>query len=658
MCGLVGWISADRMVDSKILSAMRNMIIHRGPDGEGQWVDDRRVVGLGHQRLAIVDLTGQANQPMTDSRHRAVIVFNGEIYNHQALRKELLEQGANFLTDHSDTEVILNGYLAWGLVRLLNRLVGMFAFAIYDIHSDKVVVVRDHLGIKPLYFVHREKELIFASEVKALLAHPQVEATLNHENYYHYLSFRSLPAPRTLFKNIQKLGPGEYLEFDVIEQRFDVRPYWNPLQGRNTADLSRDDSVEALSELLDQSMELQLLADVPVGVFLSGGVDSAFLLTLAAERSRGINTYTAGYPGHLKYDESDMARNLARNGGAHHHEGAIDSDTFSDALPAVAYYQDEPIAAPVCVPVYLLAREARRTGVPVVLAGEGSDEIFIGYKNWLRLRDLQKWNNKVPDLPGRMLRKCFAAVAAKLMAPMSPYPEILRRASADQPLFWSGGMDFSERGKRKLIGPAVDADDVNTYESLIEPLYVKYLQSRSRFDITGWMSFVDLKFRLPELMLPRLDKMGMAYSIEGRVPFLDHRVVEFVMGLDRNFRAATGRTGKPLFKSVAGKKLPRDFVYQRKRGFQAPVKEWKNTAFGHRYMPALLAFARRSGLYNVQVLEELLRRSGDRLYFSLTNFMLWYLIFIENILPEYFPELGQRPWLTDVDRPPYRAGIS
>ena len=638
MCGINGWLSPAGAVDIEPLLAARERLVHRGPDGAGTWISRDRRVGLAHRRLSIIDLSQAAAQPMRVAE-RATLVFNGEIYNHVELREELEEAGARFDTDHSDTEVLLQGFLHWGLEALLERLVGMFAFALFDEATQRVHLVRDRVGIKPLYFALRGDELFFASESKALFAYPGIEARLDHESFRHYLSFRAVPAPRTLFAGVECLGAGERLVFDLDSTRVSRRRWWDPLEKVEAPPDTLDDARNRLSELLERSMDSRLVSDVPVGLFLSGGVDSAYLSRLMARRRTGIESFTVTYPGHERYDEGADARLLAREAGCAHHEVPLSQADYAQAQADVAYHQDEPIAAPVCTSVYFLSKAAREASVPVVLTGEGSDELFIGYEKWLRLRDAERWNRRLPDLFGRPLRRAAARIGAACLPWLSPQVEILRRAAAGGPLFWGGSTDFGEGAKARLLGPAVQGSAQDTFEAVIAPLRADFLRRGRADDVTSWMTYVDLRFRLPQLMLPRVDKMGMAFSVEGRVPFLDHRVIEFVNGLPPEWRSGTGREAKALFKAVAARELPREFVYRKKRGFQAPVKEWKHDALGRRLLPALSDFAQRTELFEPAALGELLRASGDRLYFNLTNFMLWYLIYVEDVLEGALPEV-------------------
>jgi len=578
---------------------------------------------------------------MIDCTGRALIVFNGEIFNHRDLRSELERAGMSFLTNHSDTEVLLNGYLHWGIDGLLERIVGMFAFGLFDAAERKVFLVRDRVGVKPLYIASSRSGLAFASEAKALLPLQWTQRELDRENFYHFLSFRSLPAPRTLFKGIEKLAAGELIEIHLSgEVRH--REYWNPL-ARPLSDIrTLGEAAEELRTLLGNSIDLCLEADTDVGLFLSGGLDSAFLLAHMAEvRERPVKTFTATYPEHPAFDEGAPAKSIASRYGASCFDVPIDEQSFIRCLHDVAYFQDEPIAAPVCVPVFLLAKEARAQQVPVVLTGEGSDELFIGYPRWIALRILHRLNTAIPDLPGNAARKAVYRAVDWLSPIRARFPEVLRRAAGGEPLFWGGAMDFSEAQKRSLAPALLATGQSDTYEIAIAPHWHKFTKYRDPMDQTAWMSYLDLRFRLPELMLPRVDKMGMASGVEGRIPFLDHRVIEFVLSLPPSLRAGSGLKTKPLLKAAIRGTLPDSIVARRKQGFQAPVRNWKGSVAWKPYIAGLRSFAKRTGLFDEDALEAILGARGDRLYFSLVNFMFWHNTFIERTLPDLFPSTGR-----------------
>ena len=639
MCGIVGWVTPNA-VDPDVLDSMCAAIVHRGPDGHGVWISPDHRVGFGHRRLSIIDLSTDANQPMVDSTDRAVIVFNGEIYNHRELRLELEAAGMRFRTDHSDTECLLNGYLKWGLEGVLKRLIGMFAFAIYDLHSRKLHLVRDRVGIKPFYYWQRNGSLVFASETKALLRHPAVQAQLNYESLYHHLSFRSPPPGETMFEGIHCLRAAERMSWDLSKNAvIDKRIWWDPLEAANQQGAqSIEDASLRLEEVMHSAVQLRMESDVPIGLFLSGGLDSAFILSHMGGASDALSTFTVNYPGYDQYNEDHIARRLAEGAGTKHHEVPLQAEDFAAGLIQVAYYLDEPIAAPVCLPVFALSQRARDSRVKVVLGGDGSDELLIGYANWMRLRDAAKWNQRLPAFPGSPLRKLVWTVAASVMSRSSRSLEMLRRVAHNQPLFWGGSMEFTESEKSGLLGPAFENKEYNTYEQVVRPLYADFCQRCSPRDVTTWMSYIDLKYRLPQLMLPRFDKMGMAFSIEGRVPFLDHRFIELVLGLTPSLRGGSGKESKSILKQAAAKKLPHDIVYRKKQGFQAPLKEWRGTVLGDRFLPLLAKFCDVTGIFDRKAVEQLLCRKDDRLYFSLINFMVWFLLFIDNVLDD--PEVA------------------
>ena len=640
MCGLVGCVVQDGIVDRRIVVQMAQALGHRGPDGDGAWVAPDGAVGLGHKRLSIIDLSAAAAQPMRSERSGLVIAYNGEIYNHRDLRRELLAVGVTFRTDHSDTETLLEAIGWWGIEGALERVVGMFAFALYDPRSRSVTLGRDRLGIKPLYVAERGGTWMFASEAKALLVHPDVRGELDAEAFAQYLTFRFVPSPRSLFKGVQKVGAGELWRISLDDGRVRRRVYWKPLESPVLDSMGRGEALDTLEDLLTSSVRYRLEADVPAGVFLSGGVDSGLILKMAAEIAQeSLHTYTIAYPRFGQYDESEDALALASSVGATHHRVPADEADFEYLMGSVAYHQDEPIAAPVCLPVYLLSRAARLSGVPVVLAGEGADELFIGYERWLKMRDIERWNQRIPDLPGRVLRRLLRNAAGALLPTSARTWDLLDRMAKGHPLFWGGAMDFGRRERDALLGPAAKVQsDRDEFEDVIEPVLGEFLQARPASDITGWMTYLDLRYRLPELMLPRLDKMGMAHSVEGRVPFLDHRIAEFALTLPAELHEAAGKIGKRLVKEVAARRMPREVVYRRKKGFRAPVSEWKATQGGHVYVDGLRRFSKRTGLFDVNAVDRVLSRKGSRLYFNLVNFMLWYVAFIDPTLADCLPE--------------------
>jgi asparagine synthase (glutamine-hydrolysing) len=470
MCGIAGMVSFTGQIERSLLQQMSDIMSHRGPDGDGIWTSSDKRIGFSHRRLSIIDLSINANQPMHDRDGRGTIVFNGEIYNSAELRKELCQEGAVFLTDHSDTETLLLGYLTWGGEKLFKKLNGMFAFAIYDRKFQKLILARDRVGIKPLYFYESGDGMVFASEIKALLLYPEINPELDKESFFHYLSLRAIPSPRTLFKGIEKISPGGFIEIDINERKISRRSYWDPLIDSDRMHRTFKEAEDRLEELLYSSGRYRMISDVPVGIFLSGGIDSSYLLKIVSENRSGLSSFTVSYPGHEEYNEDKIASEIAKEAGTLHHDVKISEDAYAEALSEVTYYQDEPIAAPVCTSVFYLSRAAKMANIPVILTGEGADELFIGYKKWLSVRNMQRINNQLSPFLQSALNKPAFYLLSKFLPAFNRYPEFLRRAGENQPLFWSGSLDFSESSKMRLIGPALKQIGMginDTYVSII-----------------------------------------------------------------------------------------------------------------------------------------------------------------------------------------------
>src|SRR5581483_3090797 len=534
MCGIAGTLALDPSfsVTLEHVDRMRETLAHRGPDGADTWVADDGRVGLGFRRLAIIDLSDSAMQPMANEDGSVRLVFNGEIYNHAEIRRELEQLGGHtFRTDHSDTEVIVHAFEQWG-IDCVQRLRGMFALAIWDERARELWLVRDRIGIKPLYWSSHHGRLNFASEIKALLTDPEQERAVDDESLYHYLSLLTTPAPQTLFKGIRKLAGGTWLRVgpngDVREHRYwDVWDHTEPLTGAG------DDEIAAqLLAELRTSVSLRKVADVPVGVFLSGGIDSSTNAALFSEgETQPIKTFSIGYEGEYETykNEFGYARQMAEIVGADHHERKLTLDDLFDFLPEMVRLQDEPIADPVCVPVYYVSKLARDNGVVVCQVGEGSDELFWGYPSWKTMLGLQRYD----DLPvPRALKR--AAVAAAFAAGRGGRREVeyLRRGADGLPIFWGGAESFMEWQKQRLLSPALrsELDGLTSWEALA-PIRARFEARAWDRSHLNWMSYVDLNMRLPELLLMRVDKMSMGVSLEARVPFLDHRFVELAMSI-------------------------------------------------------------------------------------------------------------------------------
>jgi asparagine synthase (glutamine-hydrolysing) len=579
MCGICGvweYGAADARIDESLVVRMRDTMAHRGPDDAGARVLDEGRLGLGFRRLSIVDLSAAGNQPMRGcARGRAWLVFNGEIYNHASLREDL-ERRDHKYTSRTDSETILHLYEERGL-DFVSALEGDFAIALWDAARERLVLARDPLGVKPLYFYQSGGRFIFASEIKAILAHTQVTAEVDEDSLYHYLSFLTSPAPNTLFRDIRKLPAGHLL---TVERDGSTRMtrYFDALPPAEPVERSDEEWRAELMRLLRASVKKRMMADVPVGVFLSGGVDSSANVALMAEQSpRPVRTFTVGFSDHAEYNELDAARAVAERFGTEHHEVVIDEGQMRSFLADLVFHQDEPIADPVCVPLYYVSKLARETGTIVVQSGEGADEILSGYEKYVRyLKIYERYWRHAERLP-RAARRTASAGAQAVLASVgskSIAAELARRFGAGEELFWGAAIVFDETSKPRLLSAQMrERYKGRTSYEAVAPYLEHIARERPASDFLSRMIYLELQLRLPELLLMRVDKITMATSVETRVPFLDDKLVTFAMGLPRALKVR-GESGKHVLKQALEEVLPRELLQRRKRGFGAPIKEW------------------------------------------------------------------------------------
>ena len=625
MCGIVGALgfqNSDFLVTKPYLARLRDQMIHRGPDGAGLWIDQALNVGLGHRRLAIVDLSPEADQPMSNEDGSLWVSFNGEIYNHAELRQELNRiRPRHWKTDHSDTEVIVHAFEEWG-IDCVSRFRGMFAIAIWDSRSREMWLIRDRIGIKPLYYTLDNGRLAFASEIKALFADPLQSREVDEESLFHYLSFLTTPAPRTLYRGIQKLPAGTWLRVrpdGSVQQRryWDVWENTQPLIGVSEAEL-----IERLMSELRTAIRLRKMADVPIGVFLSGGIDSTTNATLFCEgESNQVHTFTVGYEGNYESapNETEYARRTAARVGASHHERLLNVNDVIGFLGTMARLQDEPLADPVCVPIYYLSKLARDHGCIVCQAGEGSDELFCGYPLWLRFLQLQS-ADRLP-VPSVMKRLGLGALAAAGKDQTVQY-EWLRRGANGNPVFWGGEEGFTHVQKLRLLHPDLRKRfrGLTSWDA-ISPIRERFLANAWDKSDFHWMSYLDLNLRLPELLLMRVDKMSMGVSLEARVPFLDHKFVELALSIPTKAKLGSGGT-KYLFKKAVRGLLPDDIIDRKKQGFNVPLPEWFNGALGETTRSELQSFCADTSFLDINEVTKLLDGPARSSAWYLLNFAL------------------------------------
>ncbi len=627
MCGIVGifnYYNQTFQVSESLICKMRDTMVHRGPDDKGAWISPDRKVGLGFRRLAIIDLSPNANQPMSNKDGSLWIVFNGEIYNHKEIRAELEEIGGySWKTDHSDTEVILHAFEEWG-IDCVKKFRGMFAIAVWDAKARELWLIRDRLGIKPLYYSNHSGHIVFASEIKAILQDPCQKVNVNEEAFYHYLSFLCVPSPQTLFDGIKKLPCGSWLRIceggKIYEHRYwDVWDYTTPL-----INISDDEIAEQILDELRSSVRFRKTSDVPVGVFLSGGIDSSSNAALFSEREgKPIKTFTIGYEGEYQSYKNEMyyARMMAKEIGAEHYECLLTVNDLIDFLPEMVYLQDEPIADPVCVPIYYVSKLARDNGVIVCQVGEGSDELFWGYPDWKTKLRLQHYDN----LPIPFIFKKLALKSLRVLKKDKKLSyEWLRRGSEGQPIFWGGAEAFTEVQKKNLLSPRLRKKFANiTSWDVLSPIYQRFEKKAWEKTPLNWMSYLDLNLRLPELLLMRVDKMSMGVSLEARVPFLDHKLVELAMSIPESAKTRNGILKYILKKSVKGL-IPDELIYRKKQGFNVPMNEWFFEQLGNKAWLELKNFCKNTDYLDWIEVKRLINQGHGMKVWFLLNFALWW----------------------------------
>ncbi len=625
MCGIVGIINRDRTpVDQGTLAGMAAALDHRGPDGEGEFIADG--VGLYHKRLAIIDLVTGA-QPMTAGP--LTIVFNGEIYNYVELRAELVQRGHTFRTT-SDTEVILAMYATYGpdCVKALN---GMFAFLLYDRERRTVFAARDHFGIKPLYYHATDRRILFASEVKALLRHPAVRATADEDAVREYVTFQLVTGDRTLFAGVRKLPPGHWQMIDLASGAVETRRYWEPRFQIDPYHTEEYFAVE-LRRLLEDAIRLQLRSDVPVGAYLSGGMDSSIVTLLAAPHaSRPMHTFTGVFRDGPEFDESAYARQVAARCGACVHEIVPTEQQFVDLLPQMVYQMDEPVAGPGLFPQFMVARCAAHH-VKVVLGGQGGDEIFGGYARYL----VAYFEQAIKGAIFESNEEAEHIVSLKSIIPNLP---ALRQYAPMLQHFWQRDV-FEPMDRRyfRLIdrsGGSLDlfsGDFRAAYDR--EALFARFQSVFNHPDTQSYynkMTHFDLVTGLPALLHVE-DRVSMAASLESRVPLLDHRIADLVTSMPPRMKFRGGEL-KYILKRATSNLLP-SAVAQRKdkMGFPVPLHLWAKGASRDFFADVLLSQrARERGIFDPVAVERLLDDEmafGRRLW-GLVNLELWYRQFVD-----------------------------
>jgi asparagine synthase (glutamine-hydrolysing) len=630
MCGICGifHFGQDQRVDRDVLGSMNRQIVHRGPDDDGFFVEKN--VGLAMRRLSIIDVqTG--HQPIGNEDETIWIVFNGEIYNHQELRNDLQARGHRYRTK-SDTETIVHLYEEYG-TECVKHLRGMFAFAIWNRSTKSLFMARDRLGIKPLYYRYDSNTLLFGSEIKTILAYPGVNPEFNRATLAEYLAFGYLAGAESMYAGIQKLLPGHILTIDE-HGRLSTSPYWDLNIRADNGSQPREYYVSRYREQLEQCVASHLMSDVPLGVFLSGGLDSSAIAALTTKiRKEPIETFSVGY-GEEAYSELPYARTIAEHLKSKHHEVHLSRDEFFQSLPHLIWHEDEPIVWPSSVALYFVARLAKQR-VTVVLTGEGSDETLAGYTRypWTQLNSRldTAYRKLTPEFIRGMLRSAINASPIPAASRRKLEHTFLMRDGASWPAFYFDNFysAFSAAEQEDMLTPESQQVAGDAYAGSM-----KYW-NQSSGDLLHRLLYTDIKTYLVELLMKQ-DQMSMAASVESRVPFLDHRLVEFTASIPAKY-ATQGMAGKFILKAAVEDLLPRSIVYRQKLGFPTPWAYWLAGPYRDNLQRLLLeprTLAR--GLFRPEALKRLFaehaagrRDHGNRIW-RLLNLELWFRTCVER----------------------------
>lgn len=647
MCGIAGYVSAAPVTDTNsVLRRMTDAIAHRGPDDAGFYSDEH--ARLGHRRLSIIDLAA-GHQPMTNEDSRLWIVYNGEIFNHAALRPRLESAGHRY-GSHCDTETIVHAFEEYGpsCVELFR---GMFAFAIWDKQSQKLFCARDRLGKKPFYYFWNGRLFAFASEIKALLEHPEISAEFESAVLPEYLAFGYVSDDRTMFRGIRKLSPGHYLELDLRanEPALAVTQYWDVPPARPGQGMDDQQFIRETRRRLEETVELRLMSDVPLGMFLSGGVDSSAIAAITKRLTEtSVKTFSVGYA-EERYSELSYAAEVARSIGTDHHEIRVGIDDFFNALPQLIWHEDEPITWPSSVSLHFVSKLAAEQ-VKVVLTGEGSDELFGGYERY-------RWT-----ILNKRLSDAYSFVPSGLRA-------LVRRQLAGSSLLRA---DIRRKLRHTFLGrdntiEALLLDNFYSAFSFDEQMrllssppealygnYMRFFRAHPQDSLQAKMLYADQKTYLVELLMKQ-DQMSMSCSIESRVPLLDHELVEFAATIPDHLKIR-GKTQKYIFKKAVEDLLPPEITYRKKMGFPTPLRQW---LLDKRAEPLYSAIQDKSGFLASLVDEEEVRRlisrhldgtedATDRIW-RLLNLQLWGDLFIAG---------RRQRWWAGVMNSAALAGIS
>ena len=613
MCGIGGIVNTNNSkVDPGIVNNISRSLEHRGPDNSSiKFISDS--VSLVHTRLSIIDLNDRSNQPFSSEDKRYTIVFNGEIYNYKEIREELLSQGIVFKTE-GDTEVLLEGYIQYG-PSILTKLRGQFAFGVYDAEKRFMFLARDRIGIKPLYFANYQDWFVFGSEMKSIEESKVIPFSPDIESYITYLRHLAVPKDRTGNGNISKVEPGEYVEVsssgDITKTK-----YWDPFTFDINKDISEKEAINKVGELLEESVEYRKVSDVEVGLFLSGGLDSSLIGKLMKENEEaGLKGFNIDYEDHFEGYEGEVEE-------ANFAASTLDFDLikekikysdFQELIDNYSFYQDDLLGDEVGIPLYFLGKMTRGNNIKVVQVGEGSDELFYGYDHWLRFMKVSKYFR--PIVPSR----------ANLMNFKSHRLHLASNILFNRTSFAGGAIGFNLSELNQMIDGGLPKESELIH--YVDNKWDAYFQSKEA-KLSKWMTLIDLQIRLPELLLMRMDKLTMRSAVEARVPFLDHKLVEYVLTIPENI-IFDMKTTKPLLKKVAKDHIPEQIIHRKKQGFRAPIGEWLKKDEQY-YYESIKEFNMLVNLFSEKEINRILSGNDYQKKWYLVNLARWHLMRVTN----------------------------
>jgi asparagine synthase (glutamine-hydrolysing) len=575
MCGLTGFLGTPQSADAlrSTVRAMSDAIVHRGPDDSGDFLDERHGLAFGFRRLAIVDLSEAGHQPMTSAKGRYVMVFNGEVYNYEDIRRELRDAGrAPQFRGHSDTEVMLAAIEAWGLEASVKRFVGMFGFALWDRTERVLHLVRDRMGVKPMYYGFAGPTFLFGSELKALRRHPHFDTTIDRDAVAAYLRYLYVPAPLSIYAGIRKQMPGTIVTLRAGSRDVTTRTYWSAAEAADHGTAHRftgteAEACDALDTLLRDAVALRMMADVPLGVFLSGGVDSSLVTALMqAQASQPVKTFTIGFA-EGAYNEAEFASAIARHLGTAHTELYVTPADAMNVIPSLPSMYDEPFADSSQIPTYLVSKMARQH-VTVSLSGEGGDEVFGGYRRYFEGQRLLRTFGRVPAPLRRLLGRGLSAVPPAAWAPLFRLlPKRMREPQA--------GAQMQKLGRVLAARELSDlySELMGHWRNVVPSTSDTALPPSHLADPIERMMYLDQVSYLPDDILAKVDRASMAASLEAREPLLDHRIIEFAWTLPLSMKVR-GRQGKYILRRILDRYVPRELIDRPKMGFKVPIQSW------------------------------------------------------------------------------------